>query len=175
MPGHREAKTRSWERTESKQNNSFSGCLCDTWADAKHWQYRDVAMLKEKAGRCHNHTWRWGTCSLKPWGSICETDRWDNRDPTRIWCLLSSIRAGDTESRKPLSQISWTEVAVGGESDPANTIPSSALDACFSPGSPGCSLTFPACLIHHLQGHKKQMFKTTAGALLCQKASCTIC
>ena len=37
----------------------------------------------------------------------------------------------------------------------ASTIPSSAPDACFSPGSPGCSLIFPECLIHHLQEHKK--------------------
>lgn len=51
-----------------------------------------------------------------------------------------------------------------GRAIPANTIPSSALDACFSPGFPGCFLIFPACLIHHLQGHEKQMFKTTAGA-----------
>lgn len=43
-----------------------------------------------------------------------------------------------------------------------NTIPSSALDACFSLGSPGCFLIFLACLIHHLQGQKPQMFKTTA-------------
>lgn len=144
-------------------------------------QYRDVAVLKEKARQMQATTLRTENMQcfplekLKPSGSIHETDRRDNRDPTRTWCVPSSPRAGDTESRKPLSQIRWVEVAVGGESDPANTIPSSALDACFSPGSPRCSLTFPACLIHHLQGHKKQMFQTTAGALLCQKASCSIC
>lgn len=30
VPGHTEANTLYWERTDTKQNNYFSGCLCDT-------------------------------------------------------------------------------------------------------------------------------------------------
>lgn len=70
--------------------------------DTVQGQSRDVAVLKEKAGRSRQPHLELRN-SLKPWGSIHETDRWGNRDPARTWCLPSSPRAGDMESRKPLS------------------------------------------------------------------------
>lgn len=51
--------------------------------DTVQGQSRDVAVLKEKAGRSRQPHLELRN-SLKPWGSIHETDRWGNRDPAGL-------------------------------------------------------------------------------------------
>lgn len=78
----------------------------------------------------------------------------------------------------PVTDVAERTSYRAGRAISTNTIPSSALDACFSLGSPGCFLIFLAYLIHHLQGQKNRCSKQLPEhhfISLCQKAYCNIC